>query len=208
MLKAKGQLDEAIASYRKAIELNPNDASAQNGLAQAQRLAVQDKLHAFLKGDFKPTTNDERLALAEQCKIKKRYLTSAGLYADAFAADPKLADNLKAGHRYNAACYAALAAAGQGEDAATLDDTEKTRLRKQALDWLRADLALRTRQLESGQPADCAAVQQQMKHWQQDNDLAGIRDQAILDKLPAAERNAIFRIWADVAALLKKAQEK
>ena len=112
-------------------------------------------------------TTKERLGLAGVCQGKKLHHTAAGLYAAAFAADPKLADDLKAAHRYNAACYAALAAAGQGEDAAKLDDKEKTRLRKQALDWLRADLALRTKQLESGKPADRAEVQQTMRHWQQ-----------------------------------------
>jgi hypothetical protein len=95
------------------------------------------------------------------------------LSADAFAADPRLADDLQAAHRSNAACSAALAAAGQGEDAARLDDKEKARLRKQALDWLKADLVLRTRQLESGKPAARAAVQQTLRDWQKDSDLAG-----------------------------------
>ena len=157
------------------------------------------------EGHYKPTTNDERLGLVEWCQIKKLNHTAAGLYAAAFAADPKLADDLKAGHRYNAACFAALAAAGQGEDAAKLDDKERTRLRKQALDWLRADLALRTKQLETGKPADRAEVQQTMRHWQKDTDLAGIRDAAALAKLPADEQKAFTQLWADVAALLKKA---
>ncbi len=45
-----------------------------------------------------------------------------------------------------------------------------------------------------------------MRHWQQDTDLAGIRDKAALDKLPAEERQAFTQLWADVAALLQKAQ--
>jgi hypothetical protein len=49
-------------------------------------------------------------------------------------------------------------------------------------------------------------VQWKMRHWQTDSDLAGIRDKAALDKLPAEERKAFARLWADVAALLKKAQ--
>src|SRR5205814_89708 len=77
---------------------------------------------------------------------------SARFYAEAFAAQPALADDLKVGHRYNAACYAALAAAGMGEDTARLDDKEKSRLRKQALDWLRADLTLWSKQLASDKP--------------------------------------------------------
>jgi tetratricopeptide (TPR) repeat protein len=204
----KGQLDEAIACYNKAIELNPKLTLARSRLAQAQRLAAfQCKLAALRKGNFKPSTHDERLGLSELCIIKKLYRTAARLYADTFAADPKLADDLTAGHRYNAACYAALAAAGHGEDAAKLDAKERERLRKQALDWLRADLTLHTKHLESGQAADRAQVRQQMMHWQQDSDLAAIRDVAALAKLPADERQACEKLWADVAALLKKARE-
>jgi len=100
----------------------------------------------------------------------------------------------------------ALAAAGQAEDAAKLDDKERTRLRQQALDWLRADLALRTKQLETGNPADRAAGQSALRHWQKDSDLTGLRDRAALAKLPAEERGAYERLWADVAELLKSAR--
>lgn len=119
-----------------------------------------------------------------------------------------LADDLKAGHRYNAAGGASLAAAGQGEESAKLDDKEKTRLRKQALDCRRADLTRRTKQLETGKPADRAVVQQMMRHWQQDTDLAWLRDAAALAKLSADEQKACAQLWADVGALLKKLEEK
>ena len=154
--------------------------------------------------------NAERLGIAEWCKIKKLYHTAAGLYAAAFAADPKLADDLRAGagHRYDAACFAALAAAGQGEDAAKLDDKERTRLRRQALDWLKADLAAWGKHLDSGPPQARPAIVQTLSHWQKDPDLAGIRDAAALAKLPADEQKAFSQLWADVAALLKKAEEK
>jgi len=47
-----------------------------------------------------------------------------------------------------------------------------------------------------------------LDHWQKDSDLAGIRDAAALAKLPAEEQKAFTQLWADVAALLKKAEEK
>ena len=47
-----------------------------------------------------------------------------------------------------------------------------------------------------------------MTHWQQDSDLAGIRDEAALAKLSAEERAACVKLWSDVAALLKKTEEK
>ena len=185
-LANKGQLDEAIACWRQAVRLDPKYALARANLAKAEPLAARmalawDRLPALRNGSYTPADNEERLALAEWCRIKKLPHTAAGLYAAAFAADPKLADDLGAGNRYDAACLAALAAAGRGEDAATLDDQARTRLRKHALDWLRADLALWTKQLET----DRATVQGRMRHWQQGSDLAGIRDAAALAKLPA-----------------------
>ena len=141
------------------------------------------------------------------CQSKKLYHAGARLFADAFAADPKLADDLKSADRYNAACFAVLAAAGQGEDAAKLDDAERARLRRQALDWLRADLTLWTRQLESGQPADRPEARRMLLHWQDDGDLAGLRDEATLAGLPEAERKEWQGLWGDVKALLERAQK-
>ncbi len=208
-LKDKGQVDEAIACFRRAVEQDPKFAGARSNLARAERLAAaRDKLPAFQKGAYTPASKAERLDLAEWCQIKKLHHTATGLFAAAFATDPKLADDLKSARRYNAACNAARAAAGQGEDAPKLDDKERARLRQQALDWLKADLALRAKQLETGKPADRAAVQPALRHWQQDPDLIAIRDAAALTKLPPEEQKACTQLWADVAALLKKAETK
>jgi tetratricopeptide (TPR) repeat protein len=211
VLRRQGRFAQSLAAYKRGHELGTKRPGwpypSAEWVRQAENLAAMDsKLPAFLRGKFEPKDAAERLGLAGVCQAKKLNAAALHLYAEAFAADPKLADDLKAAHRYNAACRAALAAAGQGEDAAKLDAKERRRLRQQALDWLRADLALRTKQLESGKPADRAEVQRQMRHWQQDSDLAAIRDAAALAKLPAQERAACERLWADVAALLKKAE--
>jgi hypothetical protein len=95
---------------------------------------------------------------------------------------------------------------GQGEPLP--DDAAKAKLRRQALDWLKAELAVWTKQLESGPPEARPHVVMTLSHWRKDTDLAGLRDEAALAKLPAEERQAFTRLWADVAALLKKAQEK
>jgi hypothetical protein len=47
-----------------------------------------------------------------------------------------------------------------------------------------------------------------LQHWQQDGDLAGLRDPDAQAPLPAAERAAWEKLWADVAALRKKAQTR
>ena len=206
-LTEKGQVDEATACFKKVIAIHPNDSRARALLAKVERLAaIRVKFTAYQNGTYTPDTSSERLDLVEWCQVKELYHTAARLYGTAIDADTRLADNLKTGHRYRAACHAALAAAGQGEDAANLDDKECTHLRQQSLAWLRADLNLWAKRLQSGQPADLVAVQQALKHWQQDTCLASFHDAAALAKLTSEEQKAWSQLWADVAALLKKAE--
>src|SRR5262249_5562398 len=95
--------------------------------------------------------------------------------------------NLAVAHRYNAACAAALAGCGQGKDATTLNATGRLRWRRQALTWLRAELAARARQLRSGSPEQSAQARQALEHWRRDPDLGGVRDSQALAKLPPDE---------------------
>jgi hypothetical protein len=169
-------------------------------------VALEAKLPAVLKGELKPRDTAERLGFLVVCHAKKLHHAAARLYAAAFAAEPQLAENLKAEHRYQAACQAALAAAGRGQDAAKLDDRERARLRRQACAWLKADLAAWAKLLERGKPADRARALRVLRHWQKDSDLAGLRDKAALAKRPAKEQEALAQLWADVDALLKRAE--
>jgi tetratricopeptide (TPR) repeat protein len=210
MLLQHGNYTEARQATRRCLDLLPVDhparAFASQQLRQCERmLAIEQKLAAVLSGGARPTDAAEQVGLAALCHIKKRYTDATRFFADAFKAQPKLAEDLQGGHRYNAACAAALAAAGKGEGATKLDDKERARLRQQALGWLRADLALWGKQVESGTPQARAAVQKTLQHWQEDADLAGVREPATLDKLPEAERGDWKKLWADVEALRKKA---
>jgi hypothetical protein len=47
-----------------------------------------------------------------------------------------------------------------------------------------------------------------MRRWQQDADLAALLDEPALAKLPEEEQKVFTQLWADVAALLRKAEEK
>src|SRR5262249_45436384 len=95
---------------------------------------------------------------------------------------------------------------GQGEDAGTLDDNERARWRRQALAWLRADLA-RLTQPGAGLPSS-EAMRKALRSWQQDKDLASLRDPAALSKLSAAEQAEITRFWADVRSVVNQAELK
>ena len=50
---------------------------------------------------------------AKHCYHRRFFAASAAIWFAGFAADPKLADDMEAQNRYNAACSAALAAAGK-----------------------------------------------------------------------------------------------
>ena len=105
--------------------------------------------------------------------------------------------------RYHAACAAALAGTGQGKDAAGLDEAQRSAWRKQALDWLAADLAALTARAKkaAGRPI----VLQQMTHWLTDPNLSAVRDKPSLAKLPEKEREQWRKLWADVESLRLKA---
>ena len=103
-------------------------------------------------------------------------------------------------------CSAALAASGQGQDRPPPDDAERAKFRGQALQWLKSELAAWSRVLDSGPAEMKARVAPTLKHWKVDTDLAGIRDPGPLSKLPEAEQKSWRTLWADVEALLTRAQ--
>jgi tetratricopeptide (TPR) repeat protein len=213
-----GRLDEAVASLRRTIDLGAK--SARSILARADKTAAaREKFDDFLAGRYNPATNAERLGMAEFCRVKKRNHAAARLYADAFAADPKEIDVEAFSDRYAAAAVASLAAAGQGEDAAGLDETERTRLRKQALGWLRDGLDFWLRRFDGKLFNDAGALpsmafldvapvhrselQGALRRWRRDPDLAGIRDPDALAQLPDAEREACQAFWKDVESFIQ-----
>jgi tetratricopeptide (TPR) repeat protein/tRNA A-37 threonylcarbamoyl transferase component Bud32 len=209
-----GKFAEARRATRGCLRRLPNDhpqrpfAAWQLGQCQ-QLLTLDRKLTAVLQGDSKPANPAEQLKLADLCaRFKKRYGAAVRFYTDAFAAQPKLADNPGPDHRYHAACCAALAAAGQGIDADNLAEKEKARLRGQALTWLKADLAMRGKQFTSEKAPDRQAAQKMLLHWQKDPDLAGVRDPKALARVPETERKEWAKLWGEVAALLKEAGPK
>jgi serine/threonine-protein kinase len=209
-LLAQGRFADALAPSRRALGLlAPGDAVrgyAQHQVRECERLIELDRRWpAILKGQARPKDTDEQLALAELCaRYKKHYARAAHFYSNAFTARPALAGASHSGHRYNAACVAAMAAAGRGVDAGKLDDKERAGLRRQALGWLRADLAVWARAIKEGPPPARAGVQGTLAHWQKDRDLADVRDKAALDELAAEERAAWRKLWAEVDALRKR----
>src|SRR5262249_4540276 len=201
-LLQQGQFAEARQSTQRALDLLPDrdplrQATARQLQQCEQLLALEEKLPALLKGDAQPADAAERLALAQLCRGKQRYAAAARFAAAAFAEQPKLADDPRAQPRYHAARSAALAAARRGKAPDPPDDPERARLRAQARDWLRDELALWARLVEKGTPQR-QEVQAALMRWQRDPDLAGVRDEAALANLPEAERCQWQQLWEEV----------
>src|SRR5262249_18770519 len=137
VLRQQGRFVEAVASLRRGHELGSKRPGwrypSARWLRDAERLAaLADKLPAILTGEASPANPGEAVTLAQLCQqpFHKRFAASARFYADAFSANPNIAADLNQQHRYNAACSAALAAAGQGEDASLLPDKVTAMLRR------------------------------------------------------------------------------
>jgi tetratricopeptide (TPR) repeat protein len=211
ILQKQGRFAEALAALKRGHELGSKkprwpEPSAQWVRETEQLIAMESKLPKILRGEAQPADVAEQVALAEFCLVhKKRYGAAARFYADAFVAQPELAEDLNEPHRYNAASAAALAGCGRGQDADQSDPPERGRLRRQALDWLRADLSAYRKLLEKEADKLQPPVCQRMQHWQQDTDLAGVRDPAALAKLPEAERQQWQTLWQEVEALRQRA---
>jgi tetratricopeptide (TPR) repeat protein len=209
-----GRFAEGRAALQRGHELGIKQPSwpypSRSWVRNADMLIkVDGRLDAILAGKTQPADTGERLALALLCQQhRKLYAASARFFADAFRDDPKLAEDQKAQHRYNAACAAALAAAGQGKDGGKLDDRERSRWRKQVQDWLTADLALWAKRAAKAKVSARAAIRKQLLHWQSDSDLAGVRDEAALARLPAEEQAGWRKLWADVASTLGKVRDR
>ncbi len=164
-------------------------------------IALDARLASIIKGEQAPKNNPERLQLAGRAYEKALHATAARLWAEALDADPKLREDRKLQHAYNAACAAALAASGQGRDDPSPDNSAKIKFRGRAIEWLKAELDLDKKILERGNAEVRDMVVKQMIHWKKDSDLAGIRDEKELAMLPEAERSAFKQLWDDVERL-------
>jgi serine/threonine protein kinase/Flp pilus assembly protein TadD len=208
-LQKQGEFQNALEEMRRGHELRSKRAFWPHPSAQwvrqcERRVELDLRLPGVLEGKVTPASSAERIELAEVCSLKRLNRAAVRFYEEAFAAEPKLAD--QGGHRYDAACAAALAGCAEGKGADKLDEREKTRLRDLGRSWLQADLTMRDKQLAGGKAADQAQVQGAMRHWLVDTDLAGVRGTGALAKLPEAERRGWQKLWEDVTDTLKRAQ--
>jgi serine/threonine-protein kinase len=203
--EARQALAATIASFDwSAANVGGRDDWIWHAIRREAEALIFPHTAAFLEGRYEPHDNSERLALLGVCRFKNLNFAAAKLYADAFATDPKLAEDPQVNHRYNAARVAALVGCGSSEDGLTLTQAERERWRKQARAWLQEDLAAWSKKLDNGATVDPVRVTNNLISWQADPDLAGLREPSALDKLSAEERKEWLALWKEVETLLRR----
>jgi tetratricopeptide (TPR) repeat protein len=206
----QGKFQAALDAFQKCQALAPRrplwpEPSGEWVQKCKRRVELESRLPAVLAGTDKAANPGEAVEFAEMCGLKRLYATAACFYRKAVLAPEVLAGDLLANRRYDAACAAALAGCGKGEDAAPLTADERAYWRQQALAWLRTDLSLWIKEVEGGKPAVRQEARQRLAHWQRDPDLEGLRAADALSRLPEAEQQQCLLLWAEVATLRERA---
>ena len=200
----------AAAAFRTAFELGHDpqwQASMRFEMDRTARWAeLAPRLSGILGGAGSPASPSEAVELAYLAHARLDSDGASRLFALAFRAEPRLAEDLEQGHRYNAACCAAMSASGRGRRLTTTATTPAADARRSALEWLRDDLSARTRR-----PADADNKAQRLRiltRWKTDPDLSALRDPEALDRLPGPERDAWRVLWKAVDAAIASLKER
>jgi serine/threonine-protein kinase len=213
MLRERGRPGEALAEFRADLRLLPTHAEAyrEAGRAHERMGQTEEAVAAYREAvRLKPALADAHLALGDALLARGDVSAARAAWADALrvagervASGPAAAADLWALPRQVAA--RAAVRLGTGPGAASASAGEAARLRRQALDWLRADLARWELLVASGDPFERHGAAKRLAEWRDDPALAGVRDAGALEELPRGERDGWRRLWADADAARKRA---
>jgi serine/threonine-protein kinase len=208
-----GKLADAATWLGKAIEAVPREGTMRTTLTlrlqrTQQYQKLEGKLERVLSGQVQPASAIDWADLIELCYFKGKHLDAYRLSKQAFARFPGLEEDRKGSwFRFNAACYAALAAAGQGDGAARLTDADRTAIRGDALAWLQAELAELKRQRDTGTARKRLEVESALREWLTDPALTGVRERGWIERFPAVERKAWLALWAEIDVILERLEQ-
>ena len=200
-LRDRGRLDEAIEHLRQSVSIDPKSAYGQLnlGVALYDKGRVDEAFgHVQQAVDLDPNYALAHANLAVLLRARGRVAEAIDHLQQAVRLEGEKPTEIRKRlvlYRYEAACANVQAAAGQGSEDARRGEPERAGKRRQALDWLRANLELTARLRNDGE-----VLAWSLATWLSDPALASVRDPAALAKLPDAEREPWQRLWTDVAA--------
>ncbi len=167
-------------------------------------MTMEARLPVVAQGGEFPVDAEEAASFARIAFARHDHASAARLWAESITLSPELAADLIAANRFQAARAAALAATERGRVDSPPEPDLGASWRKQALDWLRADLTASATTLAAGTYQERAAVAKRLGRWQVDPALAGIRDEPALSELPEPERRSLQEFWRRVEAIRVK----
>jgi eukaryotic-like serine/threonine-protein kinase len=188
-------------------------------LRREAETAILPRLSDFLENKWQPQDNSERLALLGVCQFEARWKPAAQLYADAFASNPNLGEQLIATgfsrfpwkhatmdpfdvlcsySRFGAARCAALAGCSPDSRDDETSAAEQVAWQKQAIQWLREDLIVWGTLLENGSALERDVAKQMLTRWTNEPDLSSIRDTAALSEMSADRSAECSELWEKV----------
>jgi serine/threonine-protein kinase len=200
-LRDSGRVEEAVDYLQLAIRIDPMCASAYNnlGLAMQMQHRVDEAIHHFQESiRLEPKSamrahSNIGFALQSQGRLDE----AIGHFQHAVKLDPKFitAQNGLGICLHDAACAALKSAAKPSAENSPLGEPDRVGLRRQAMDWLKANLDLTAAMRGRGLKPPWS-----LSTWQVDPALAAVREPTELAKLPQAERAQWQRFWAEVTA--------
>lgn len=168
----EGGIDEAIAASRRALELDPGNASEHRALAllYRQKGRFADAAHAYRHS----------FDLGGLTWVKWRALGDAD--------------------RYTAARVAALAGSGRSDQPLVAGEAQA--LRAQALEWLIEELRFKRLALVGRPAQVRARIRSDLAGWVSDDAFRAVREAEALPGLPPAEARAWENLWRRVRLVL------
>jgi tetratricopeptide (TPR) repeat protein len=201
----RGELDSAMGRLREALRIEPDDMHARDflGLCQLARTVKSERVLGLLQGRHAPQNGNERLTFAALCAARHDLLSAARLYAETLKEQPALCDDRALQNRFRAAQCAARIAGST-----TVDEATKTQWRRQAREWLNAELLVWSNTISTGAASDRSQAAAALHDWKTIVELEAVRGPQFLNKLTKEESASWLSLWAEVDRLCKIADSK
>jgi serine/threonine-protein kinase len=158
----------------------------------------------LLAGRRQAADDEDRAHLLAGCCVANQNARAARLYAELLPRRSKMGEIARQSP-CRAACLAAAASAGIGDDAAALDEAGRAQCRAWARQWLSVELTAKAAELGVLRADRRQQLASALRFWIHDPELAPLRDPVALQSLPEAEREECRRLWDRLAALLTPA---
>jgi serine/threonine-protein kinase len=194
LLSERGRRAEALEHLARWKELDPTVEACE---LEETLGSLERGLAAVQRGE--QVSAEEKTILAKAVSKEGRTGLALRLASEALAQAPSLPEDAESWRIYNAACYAALVAAGKGTDLEELDDAARSAALGQSLQWLQQTLAGWEAALASGD-MDEAGLRKKLEWSLSDSDLVLVRDH--VDTLPEAQRSTAKAFWSRLRARL------